>query len=711
MTTQPSEVDPRIVQLAETHGISTEFWDWKGQHRKPSQETLVACLRAMGVDTEREDWIGQAAREAEERPWRHALPECVVVEQGQTKYVDVHVRVGRPAHVWARMEDGSTFMLEQVDNDEPDRMIDGQMMGRATFRLPTDVPPGYHALFMESDDQSWEGSFIVTPSWVGAPGLGPGSVWGFMAQLYSVCGKSSWGVGDFFDLEDLAVWAATQHGADFVLINPTHAAQVAGHMEPSPYYPSTRRYINPIYIRPEGIEEYATASGEVRAAVQQCRLQARTAAHTDPNINRDAVWKAKKHALRIIFELGRRPGRQMEFESYVAAQGRRLTRYATWCALTEAHGHSWRNWPEELRDPDSAEVEAFWLANGEDIDFHMWLQWVASLQAIRAQTQATRTGMRIGVMADLAVGVDRDGEETWATRDLFAQGATVGAPPDAYNQAGQDWRQPPWRPDRLRAEGYAPLRDMICSILSGAGALRVDHIIGLFRLWWIPDGMDPSAGAYVRYDHEAMVGILALEAWRAKRWIIGEDLGTVEPWVRDYLARRGILGTSILWFENEPGGGPPLGPEQWRQLCLGSVTTHDLPPTLGYLAHDHVGLRYGLGLFTESLEDEIHRDAEEQAAVLRLLTERGLIDPEESDPHKIMLGLYRFLYQTPAKLKCVTLADAVGERRTQNQPGTVDEYPNWRIPLGDESGRKLSLEEVFALARVGEVTEIMNGRV
>ena len=705
------EVDPRIAHLAEAHGISTEFWDWKGQHRKPSQETLIACLKAMGVDTDTENWVDDGFRQLEESQWCQPLPPCVVVEQGQEKLINVHVNAGGPAHVWVRLEDGTTHVLDQVENFDPDRMINGQMIDRASFRLPTDVAPGYHTVFMESDEQSCEASFIVTPSWLGTPNLEVGSVWGLMTQLYSVCGRSSWGVGDFSDLEDLAVWASRKHHADFILINPTHAAQITGHMEPSPYFPSTRRYINPIYIRPESIEEYATGPDEVRDDVQQCRRQANTVTHTSPEINRDAVWKAKKQALRIIFGLERREGRQMEFESYLGEQGARLKRYATWCVLTETYGHNWRRWPDEFQIPDSPDVAEFTQDNTEEIMFYMWLQWIATLQAARTQAAALTAGMAIGVMGDLAVGVDRDGAETWSMKNLFAKGVTVGAPPDAYNQAGQDWRQPPWRPDQLRAASYAPFRDMISSMLGSTGALRIDHIIGLFRLWWIPESLSPGDGAYVRYDHEAMVGILALEAWRAKTIIVGEDLGTVEPWVRDYLERRGILGTSVLWFENEPGGGPPLNPEQWRALCLGSVTTHDLPPTLGYLAHDHVALRYGLGLLTESLEEEIHRDATEQAAVLRKLMDRGFIAHGESDPHAILLGLHRFLYQTPTKLKCVALTDVVGERRTQNQPGTIDEYPNWRIPLGDESGHRLYLEEIFALPGVGDVTDIMNGRV
>jgi 4-alpha-glucanotransferase len=318
--------------------------------------------------------------------------------------------------------------------------------------------------------------------------------------------------------------------------------------------------------------------------------------------------------------------------------------------------------------------------------------------------------MKIGVALDLAVGVNRDGEETWAMQDMFACGVTVGAPPDSYNQSGQDWGQPPWRPDRLQAAAYLPFRTMISSMLNHSGAVRIDHIIGLFRLWWIPDGMSPGEGVYVRYDHEALVGILALEAYRAHTTVVGEDLGTVEPWVREFLAQRGILGTSVLWFENGHDG-QPLNPEHWRGLCLGSVTTHDLPPTLGYLAHDHIALRSQLGLLTETLEDEIERDAVEQSAVVKILTKRGLIEPGESDHHEILKGLHRFLFQTAAKLKCVALTDAVGDRRTQNQPGTSDEYPNWRIPLSGEDGRRLTIEQIYSLPSVGEVSDILNGRV
>ena len=704
-----ADVDERLKHLAGLYGIATEFWDWKGRYQQTSADTIVACLAALDVDITSDNWMDLAVTAVEERPWKQPLTPCTVVEQNQESYINVHVLAGNPAHVWVRLEDGATFDAQQVDNWDQDRLVDGEWIGRAAFRLPTWVAPGYHSIFLESNDQTWEASFIVTPSWLGVPQVGTGSVWGLMTQLYSVSGLTSWGVGDFSDLKDMAVWAKTQHGADYVLINPTHAAEVVPMMEPSPYLPATRKYLNPLYIRPEAIEEFGTSSEEIRNKVESLRIACREAATKTDTVDRDGVWAAKREALDLIFQGGRRTARQMDMEAFFKTEGEILRRYAVWCVLTQAYGQLWKDWPEAYQDPESREVAAFIGDHGGEVTFYMWLQWVADAQAREAQHTAKGVGMKIGIMADLAVGINKDGEETWASRDLFAKGVTVGAPPDPYNQAGQDWQQPPWRPDRLEEAAYAPVRDMMRSIMGRAGGIRVDHIIGLFRLWWVPEGLGPTQGAYMRYNHEATIGILALEAQRAGAVVVGEDLGTVEPWVREYLMRRGILGTSVLWFENGDNG-LPLPPERWRELCLASVTTHDLPPTLGYLAHDHVQLRYQLGLLTESLDDEIAFDAKEQGTMLRILIERGLMAEGESDPHQILVALHRYLNQTPSKIRCVALADVVGERRTQNQPGTINEYPNWRVPLGDEFGRRLTLEDIFTMDTVAPVADIMNGK-
>jgi 4-alpha-glucanotransferase len=331
----------------------------------------------------------------------------------------------------------------------------------------------------------------------------------------------------------------------------------------------------------------------------------------------------------------------------------------------------------------------------------MWLQWVLDEQLAAAQSKAVAAGMALGTMHDLAVGVHPGGADAWRMRSTYATGTNVGAPPDPFNQRGQDWSQPPWRPNRLEEVGYAPLRDLVRAILRHAGGVRVDHIIGLFRLWWIPEGMAPDQGTYVYYDHEATIGVLALEAQRAGAVVVGEDLGVVEPWVRDYLSARGILGTSILWFEVEDGGRPRPG-SQWRELCMASVTTHDLPPTAGYLAGSHVHLRERLGLLSRSLDEELATDAAEREAWLAEVRAHGLL-PEGADVEETVRALHSYLTLSPARLRCVALTDAVGDRRTQNQPGTHNEYPNWRVPLAGPDEKPLCLEDVLASERVAEL--------
>jgi 4-alpha-glucanotransferase len=296
-------------------------------------------------------------------------------------------------------------------------------------------------------------------------------------------------------------------------------------------------------------------------------------------------------------------------------------------------------------------------------------------------------------------------------QDVLALGVTAGAPPDEFNQLGQDWSQPPWRPDALADQAYEPFRSLVNAAFRHAGGVRIDHIIGLFRLWWIPNGSPPTKGTYVHYDHEAMIGIVALEAHRAGAVVVGEDLGTVEPWVRDYLGERGVFGTSILWFEsNRDDGGGPLPAERWREYCLSAVTTHDLPPTPGYLAGEHVRLRDRLGLLTRSAADELAADRAQQAAWLDELRRVGCLGAD-AGVDQITAALYRYLGRTPSRLLALSLADAVGDLRTQNQPGTTDEYPNWRVPLRGPDGRKLLLEDVFTDCRAAVLSEVMRDAV
>ena len=698
---------PALHQLAHALSVATEYWDWQGRHVEVGDETLVAVLAGLGVDASTPEATSAALQEQEELPWRRLLPACLAVRDGRTAEVRVHPPHGEPVEAWLELESGQRREVRRLRGGRAAREVGGRRVAEQRYELPADLPLGYHRLHARAGGEEATMELIVTPTWLGLPDRMAGrKAWGWAAQLYSVRSAQSWGVGDLTDLEDLAVWSAAEHQADFVLINPLHAAEPVAPLEPSPYLPTTRRFTNPMYLRVERVPEYAAATQEQRRRIEELQTELAEATAGTDAIDRDRSWTAKRAALQVVFDVPRTPGRELSFAAYRRREGSGLTDFATWSVLSQAQGAAVDGWAEEYRHPSSPAVHAFAVKHAREVEFECWLQWLLDEQLAAAQQAGLRAGMSLGVMHDLAVGVHPAGADAWSLQDDYARAITVGAPPDPYNQNGQDWSQPPWRPDRLAETAYAPFRAMVSTILRHAGGIRVDHVIGLFRLWWIPAGLGPTQGTYVRYDHEAMIGILALEAQRAEALVVGEDLGTVEPWVRDYLSERGILGTSILWFEFDwEGNGRPLPPERWRELCLASVTTHDLPPTAAYLAGDHVRLRDRLGVLTRPLDEELAAAQQERQAWVDQLSESGLLT-QGQDEEQLIEALHRYLTLTPSRLQCVALTDAVGDRRAQNQPGTTDEYPNWRVPLTGADGQPLLLEDVFASARAAELAAV-----
>ena len=712
--------DPALGELADRFGISTQFYDWKGRHTQVGEQTVIAILAEFGVDASTPERARAAAQRVRDDHWRRIVQPCVVLRAGQEGRVDVHVPAGAPVSLRIVGEDGNDHLPWQVDNWNPDRPIDGRMIGEATFGIPGNLPLGYHELIVTIGTHDADGSaadggihttatstIIVTPNRVGLPRrMGASRVWGYAAQLYSVRSHHSWGLGDLTDLADLCTWSASQ-GAGYLLTNPLHAAEVAGRMEPSPYLPSSRLFVNPIYIRPELIAEYHDLNQYDASLIESLRT---TTLDDDPQalLDRDRTWQAKSQALELIHRVDMSASRRMAFTAFRVARGRRLEDFATWCLLSELHGSDWHDWPAELHDPHGAAVARVRREHAGRIDFHMWLQWIADQQLSTAQSSGTDAGMPVGLICDLAVGVNGSGADAWMLNGLFAREMNVGAPPDPFNQAGQDWGQPPMRPDVLEQMAYAPLREMVSSALRHAGGVRIDHIMGLFRLWWVPRGLGPRHGAYVRYNHEAMVGVVALEAYRAGALVIGEDLGTVEPWVRDHLASRGILGTSIMWFETGPDGRPRQ-PQQWREHAMSSVTSHDLPPTSSYLRGDHVELRDRLGLLTESVDEERENARRERETWLASLRQQGVLEADEDDPEQVTLAMHTLLTRTPSKVINATLTDAVGDPRTQNLPGTEDEYPNWRVPLSGPDGEPVYLEDLYSSDRVARMAKVLRG--
>ncbi|MFI1353019.1 4-alpha-glucanotransferase [Streptomyces sp. NPDC020898] len=679
-----------LDRLAELYGVAPSYSPSPDRTVAASDSALVAVLAALGVDAGTPEAV-RAALVARERELAARLlpPTVVCAADGTATALDA---LPDGTRLRVRTEQGGT-------RDSVDRL-----------------PPGVHELDATAPDgRVAHAHLVVAPARLPTP---TGRTYGLLVQLYSLLSRHSWGMGDLGDLGELSAWAGRAFGAGFVQVNPLHAAVPGAPTDPSPYRPSSRRFPDPVHLRIEDIPEFAYVEEpedreRLRGLLERARRLRDSVLNKGALIDRDAVWELKRAALELVCAVPLGPGRQAAYADFLARSGEALEDHATWCALAEVHGSEWARWPDGLQDPRSAETAR---ARGElmdRVDFHSRLAWLTDTQLADAQRTARDAGMPVGIVHDLAVGVHPGGADAWAQQEYFAAGMSVGAPPDAFNARGQDWGLPPWRPDRLAESGYTPYRQLLRSLFGYAGALRIDHVMGLFRLWWVPQGQAPTEGAYVRYDAEAMLAVLALEATRAGAIVIGEDLGTVEPGVRETLHERGVLGTSVLWFERDwDGDGRPLPFDRWRADCLATVTTHDLPPTAARLTGDHVELRDRLGLLTNPLKEERAAAAADTNEWLTLLARLGLLKGcgggrSEAAEEAEIQAVHRYLLRTPARMIGVWLPDAVGDRRPQNLPGTWNQYPNWRLPIADAEGRPMTLEELAGSSRLWALVEVL----
>lgn len=508
--------------------------------------------------------------------------------------------------------------------------------------------------------------------------------WGWQVQLYALRSGRSWGIGDFADLRDLAVWAAGT-GAGIVLVNPLHAVTPVSPIESSPYSPSSRRFLDVLSICVPELPEYAAASPALRAQVDALRPE------PSELVDRDAVWRAKSAALALLMP------------DAVEVEDEGVWDFALFCSLAERNGRAWYDWPSALRDREPEAMSAARESLSRRVDFHAWLQVCAERQVAAAHDAAVEAGMAVGIVHDLAVGVDPSGADAWLLQDVLASGVTVGAPPDSFNQQGQDWALPPWQPGALALAGYEPLRQMITAVLRRGGGVRIDHVMGLFRLWWIPPDVQPGEGAYVSYDAEAMLDVVCGVAAEQGAIVVGEDLGTVEPTVRQALARRGVLGSAVLWFERigDDAQAPPKPVADWRADAMASISTHDLPTAAGFLAGEHVRVREELGILGQPTAEVDAAYRQEKDGLLRALVHDGVLPAVDAPADEVILAMHAYLGRTPSRIVLASPYDVVGETRQPNLPGTTDAYPNWRIPL------PLSLEELIVDPRVAAVTAVL----
>ena len=637
-----------LRRTAEGRGIATRFTDAAHRDYDVAEATLEAVLDAMGP-----------------APAPAAWPPVVVT------------RTGRPAG-WSPPEGEPATVV-----------LDGGEERPLPAELPGDLPLGWHRV----EGRTGATILVVAPGRCHLPAEldGGGRAWGWAAQLYAVRSRSSWGIGDLRDLAGLLA-ATAPLGAGFALLNPLHAALPT---EPSPYNPSSRVFRNPLYLRVEDVPELAALGPEERARVEALAAAGRGLLDRD-RIDRPAVYRLKDEALRLAHAgIDRVPGRRDGLAAHTAATAN-LERFATFCALQHVNGNDWRDWPASYRHPSRPEVADFGQEHRDEVGYHAWLQWL-----LDQQLAAIRPGWgQLGVVNDLAIGFAPDGFDAWSFQDELAAGMSVGAPPDPLGPYGQDWGLPPFVPDRLAAGGYGPFAQTIRAGMAHAAGLRIDHVMGLFRLFWIPEGAEPAQGTYVRYPADDLLGILALESATAKALVVGEDLGTVEPGVRERLAAEGVLSYRLAWFEHDQGGGRRRAAD-YPRLALAATTTHDLPTVAGFFTGSDLDHLYDIGVATPGGDEQADQEAQ-RASLCQLLEAEGLLEAGERSVEAIVTALYGFLTRTPAMLVAATLEDAVESPDRPNVPGTIDQRPNWSLPL------PVPLDDLAADPRVRRLARVLS---
>ncbi|HZL57885.1 MAG TPA: 4-alpha-glucanotransferase [Bryobacteraceae bacterium] len=652
--------DDAIRAAAERCGVQQQFWDVFGQAHHTDTETNRAILTALGYDCASEEALAASITRREEAERRRSLPAVMVIGP------DAPVRLS-VEHAELQLEGGEV------------RHIGAE--------LPANLPLGYHDVRANGCTMR----LIVGPDRAQQPA--PGKHAGLGVTLYGLRSRRNWGCGDFRDLRDLIDWAVPNLHADFIALNPLHAIHNRTPYNASPYLPNSIFYRNFLYLDVEGVPGFEASDAEVGSEIERLR--------GTEIVEYEKVAALKRQALDKIFA-AHPPGE--ECEQWIAREGDLLRLYATYCALDE-HMRSgnpelwvWTEWPQEYRDPASDAVAEFGRTHEREILFHGWLQWLVDGQLAAVQKHARESGMKIGLYHDLALATDRCGSDLWAHRPFFVNGARVGSPPDGFSPAGQDWSFPPPNEEKHREDGYRLYIETIRKTMRHGGALRIDHVMRLFRLYWIPEGSDATRGAYVKDRPEDLVRILALESVRNNAVIVGEDLGTVETEVRETLARFGILSYRLLIFERNEQGFRPSA--EYPEQALTATTTHDLPTIAGFWKGEDIAARLRAGAVDEASSETQKRERiqDKQRLLDALYATKLLPEDYERDASRIPEltpeihhAVAGFLALTPCALWLVNQEDITREPYQQNLPGTTAEYPNWSRKM------RWSIEELSEL--------------
>ncbi|MES2183909.1 MAG: malto-oligosyltrehalose synthase [Pseudomonadota bacterium] len=710
--------------LAQQLGLAQRYTDFFGAERDVPDDTLRSALHAMGVPAADDEQV-HASLAAHGAAAHQSLVPVVVLKEGHAGW-GVALRNGTP--------DGTVWRLTLEDGGTQDLVSHTGGNGRPYVVLPAGLPLGYHRLENPNQADDDYCTVIVTPArcWIPAPLQAGDRWWGPCAQLYALRSARNWGIGDFTDLRTLIQVMALQ-GASFVGLNPLHALFPHRPEVASPYSPSSRNMLNPVYLDVESVAEFAECDAARRLVDSedfQRRLQALRATEM---VDYAQVAAAKVGVLEVLWShfrerhLAAGTGRSHAFTAFVESRGEDLRAHALFETL-QAHFYAadptvwgWPAWPEAYRSPESEVVVAFAREHEERVGFYAWLQWQAEQQLDAAQQRAKTLGMGLGLYRDLAVGVNEGGSETWTEPGAYALGMHVGAPPDALNALGQNWGLPPFNPARLMAGRYQPFIDTLRANMRHAGALRLDHVMGLMRLFWI----SPAGGSYMSYPLEDLLGVLALESHRHQCMVIGEDLGTVAPRMREAMHERALLSYRPLFFERA-GDGAFVAPQHWPHEALAVVSTHDLPTLRGFWSGDDIELQSSLRLYpSEAVHgQQVLARSNDRGQLLLALDREGLLPPgttvhatslPESTP-AFADAVYAFLARTPALLVGVQLEDVTQQLLQVNVPGTSeDQFPNWRRKLSVEvddlatDARMLSVAAVLRARRAGPAPRLLIG--
>lgn len=714
-----------IEQLAAMYGIGRSYHDWRGELREISVESQAAILAALGVDTTDEHATESAASQCETIRWTRLVPGVVVthVEQPPEIPVAVSRELGARSLAWTltlesgEVQQGSVELaqlriLEEGTPGERDYL-------RYSLELPS-LPLGYHDFEAKLDSGlSAQSRIIVAPATCyEPPNIAAGErIWGIAVQLYTLRSKRNWGIGDFGDLREL-IRLAAPFGCQLIGLNPLHALAPANPSHISPYSPSNRLFLNVLYISVPDVAEFAACEA-ARQRVAERDFQALLEdLRATSNVDYVRVAAAKFEILRMLYahfrseHLARATTRAAQFRAFVAAKGRSLELHAIYDAL-DAHLRmqgpqywGWPSWPEDYADPSSSAVARFARERAEDVEYFLYLQWLAAEQLAAAQREAHACGMSLGLYGDVAVGANPGGSETWANRRLYVQGASVGAPPDALALKGQDWGVPPQDPNELRVQQYRPFTELMRNNMQHVSALRLDHVMSLYRLWWVPRGYSSKDGAYVHYPVDELIAVLALESQRSKCLVIGEDLGTVPEFMTRAMERSRMYHYKVLLFEQAPDGRfkPPSA---YVRSALAVVTTHDLPTLRGWWEARDIELRARLDLYPneEFKEQARARRETDRRHLLQALVDAGLWhwQPDQPLPQysaALSRAVHTFLGMSNASIALIQIEDLIGMTDPVNVPGTDTEHANWQ--------RKVALETAEIFAR-DDVREILDG--